>query len=93
MRISSVYKARRNKHFYTMLIGINVNWNCLSRKYKYVTEVLKLFILCDPVILFLETLMFQNAAEYVHCNVIYNSKKKKKSWKTPRRSLIMEWLQ
>lgn len=67
-----------------MLVKINVNWNNLSRKYKYARGVLKLFILCDPVIIFLEILI--NIPKYsqifmpndVHSNVIYNSKKKKK---------------
>lgn len=67
-----------------MLVEINVNWNNLSRKYKYARGVFKLFILCDPVIIFLEILI--NVPKYsqifmpndVHCNVIHNSKKKKK---------------
>lgn len=53
-RIYSVIKARRNKHSYTMLTEINVNWNSLSRKYKYVIGVLKLFVHCNTVILFVE---------------------------------------
>lgn len=66
-----------------MVVEINVNWNNLSRKYKYATGVLKLFILCDPVIIFLEILtnvIFM--PNDVHCNVIYNSKKKKVGKKT-----------
>lgn len=92
MRISNVNKARRNECSYTMLAEINVNWNNISRKYKYATGVLKLLILCDPVIIFLEILInVIFMPNDVHCNVIYNSKKKK-SWEKTRCSTIMEWL-
>lgn len=65
-----------------MLVRINVNCNNLSRKYKYVTGVLKLFTVCDPVIAFLEILINVPKCSWifmpndVHCNVIYIPKKK-----------------
>lgn len=96
MRISSVNKASRNEYSYTMLVEINVNWNNLSRKYKYATGVLKLLILCDPVIIFLEILNVPKCSQIflpndVHCNVIYNNNNKK-AGKKPRCSTTVKWL-
>lgn len=56
-----------------------------------------MFILCHPVILFLEILMFQIAVECL-CPMMFTAveitiAKKEKSWKTPRCSSIMEWLE
>lgn len=73
MRISSVNKARRNEHSHTLLAGINVNLNNLSRKYKYITEVSKLFILYDPVTVFLEVLINSpNAVKYL-CPMMFTA--------------------
>lgn len=96
MRISSNNEVRRNEHSYTMLVGINVNWNNLSRKHKYVTEVLKLFILSDPAIAFLEILInIPNCCQIfmpndIHCNVICN---RKKDGKIARFPPITKWLE